>query len=54
LRGRAGEPVSLATRARAVAAFLKLWEPGLRYESPRLSDFKPFVLETRRWFGGTT
>jgi len=53
MRGRASEQATVATRARALGAFLKFWEPGLRYESPRLSDLRPFVLETRRWFGGT-
>lgn len=45
-RGRAGAGPG---PARAVFQFCKLWEPGLRYENPRLDDPRPWLHETARW-----
>jgi predicted ATP-grasp superfamily ATP-dependent carboligase len=41
-------------RTRAVGRFLKLWEKGLRYENPRLSDLRPWFYETAQWFSRST
>jgi predicted ATP-grasp superfamily ATP-dependent carboligase len=40
-------------RKRAILDFLRLWEPGLRYENPRLSDVRPWVFETLQWLKGS-
>jgi predicted ATP-grasp superfamily ATP-dependent carboligase len=37
-------------RVRALAQFMKLWERNTRYESPRLSDIRPWLYETARRF----
>ncbi len=34
-------------RLRAIGRFLRMWEKGLRYENPRLSDLRPWLYETR-------
>lgn len=36
------------SRLRAIGRFLRMWEKGLRYENPRLSDLRPWLYETRR------
>jgi predicted ATP-grasp superfamily ATP-dependent carboligase len=50
LRGRS----AVGTRASRLAAtleFLKLWQPNMRYENPRLDDPGPWLYETRRRVG---
>jgi hypothetical protein len=33
----------------ALGRFVRLWEPGLVYENPRLGDIRPFFFETAQW-----
>jgi predicted ATP-grasp superfamily ATP-dependent carboligase len=36
-------------RLAALGRFVRLWEPGLVYENPRLGDIRPFFFETAQW-----
>jgi predicted ATP-grasp superfamily ATP-dependent carboligase len=49
-RTRLALPSSHPGRWRTLAAFLIPWYPGLRYEVLSLSDPRPWLHETRRWF----
>jgi len=53
LRRRPGDPAlppEATPRKTAVAEFMKLWQPGDRYEILRLDDPAPFLRETLDWF----
>jgi predicted ATP-grasp superfamily ATP-dependent carboligase len=56
LRGRSNSR-SLAVeggRTQALLQFLKLWEPEMYYENPKLSDIGPWWYETSQWIRRTT
>jgi predicted ATP-grasp superfamily ATP-dependent carboligase len=46
-----GCPQSARDRLRALSQFLVLWERGLHYENPRLSDLGPWFSEIYHWIG---
>jgi predicted ATP-grasp superfamily ATP-dependent carboligase len=46
LFGRSPERKNGSSGMRAVADFLRLWEPGLYYDNPKPSDVRPWVFET--------
>jgi predicted ATP-grasp superfamily ATP-dependent carboligase len=47
---KSGQQHGDVPKGRAVARFLRLWEPNLYYDNPRFDDVMPWLYETQRWF----